>query len=168
MSRLVVIGSGASELVAAHLLARAKHAVTVIGEVRPVDEILEAGWVPPALVRALDLERHGFRVYEPDPWAIAVLPGGDRLELTRDIAATAQAIGKLSAHDAGRWPAFCARMHALAGLLERLYVAPPPDPLAKSVGGMVDLARAGLRVRRLGRRGMEDLFRLLPMSVADW
>jgi len=49
-------------------------------------------------------------------------------------------------------------MSALAGLLERVYLEPPPS--------LVDL-RFELRVRRLGRNAMEELMRALPMPAAE-
>lgn len=167
--RVVVIGSGVNELVAANYLARAGCAVTLVGEkLDPDGEMPEAGWIPPRIVRDLDLVRCGLEMHAPDPWAVVPLPGGESLELTADVALTAESIRKISPNDAAKWPEFCRRMHALGGLLEALYVAPPPDPLAKSFAGMAGLTRAALRVRTLGRRGMEDLFRVLPMSAADF
>ena len=161
----VVIGGGVNELVAAHYLARAGHEVTLVREgTAPADDAFETGWITPGIVRDLGLDREGLLVRQPDPWAL-VWPEAFALELTRDVAASARAIARLSPADGAKWGAFCARMHALARVLESLYTAPPPDPVDGSKAGLVSTA---LRVRRLGRRGMEDLFRLLPMSAADF
>jgi phytoene dehydrogenase-like protein len=75
------------------------------------------------------------------------------------MARTVEAIRRVSPADAERWPQFSERMAKLAALLEQIYLAPPP--------GVTDFAFA-LKVRRLGRQGMEDLMRLLPMPVAEW
>lgn len=169
MSRVVVLGGGVNELVAAYLLARAHHEVTLItASSSAAPDQLEPGWLPPAVARDLEIKRYGRRIEEPDPWAVVPLPDGGRLELRRDIAETAKAIGRLNARDGAIWGEFCARMHALAALLESLYAAPPPDPASRSIKGMLRLARSAFRVRELGRKGMEDFFRLLPMSAADW
>lgn len=169
MSRVVVLGGGVNELVAAHLLARAHHEVTLISaSASPAPDQFESGWLPPAVARDLEIKRYGRRIEEPDPWALVPLPDGGRLELGRDIAETAKAIGRLNARDGARWGDFCARMHVLAALLEKLYGAPPPDPASRSLRGTLALARTALNVRELGRKGMEDLLRLLPMSAADW
>jgi phytoene dehydrogenase-like protein len=149
----VVIGSGADALVAAHLLARGGKQVLVVEERPPAARDL--GWVPSRIVRALDLS---LEVEAPDPWARVVLPDGGRLELWRDIRRTSDCLRILSESDALRWPDFCRRMAGLAQLFERLYVEAPVD--------LLDL-RLALRVRRLGREGMVDLMRLLPMSVAE-
>lgn len=161
----VVIGSGVDELVAAHYLARRGMRVRLVRSAAvPVQH---AGWIPPWVARDLGLESHGLKITRSDPWAVAPLSGGGRLELSHDIARTAAAIRSLSARDAAKWPAFCERMHAIAGVLEHLYSALPPDPLTHELSGYMALARTALRVRGLGRRGIEDLLRVLPMSIAD-
>ena len=163
---VVVIGDGVNELVAANYLALARRDVTLVNRSAvPLDDTFEAGWIPPKIVSELDLERYDLKIQRTDPWAM-VWPEDTELALSADIARTAAAIGKLSARDAERWPKFCARMHALAGLLESVYSAPPPDPVGRSKGA-ASLARVGMRVRSLGRAGMRDLFRVLPMSAAD-
>lgn len=162
----VVIGHGANELVAAHYLSRSGYRVTVVCE-RVQGTALETGWVPPRIVGDLGLDRHGLSIQRPDPWASGVLPDGAPLELYQDLSRSTEAIRRVSPRDASKWPEFCERMNRLARLLESLYLAPPPDPLATGWGDLTRLARLALRVRGLGRQGMEDLLRLMPMSVAD-
>ena len=149
----IVIGSGADSLVAAHVLARAGRQVLVIEEHSGSTD--DSGGVLPRIREALGLE---LKVRAPDPWATAIASDGRRLELWRDVARTSQSIKAFSARDAERWPEFCRRMASLAQLLERIYTEAPTDPLN---------LRFALRVRRLGREGMVDLMRLLPMSVAE-
>lgn len=150
----IVIGANADALVAARLLARAGRQVLVIEETAAAAHD-RAGWVPPQVVEQLGLQ---LKVELPDPWATVLLPHGGTLELWRDMARSAESIRKLSPHDAARWPDFCRRIGALARLFERLYLEAPADPRN---------AKLALRVRRLGRQGMEDLMRILPMSVAE-
>jgi phytoene dehydrogenase-like protein len=164
---VVVIGAGPDELVAAHYLARAGSRVVVLGE-RDADPDPAAGWIPPRVVRDLGLDQRGLRVERTDPWAVAPLPDGGRLELWHEMARSVESLRRLSPRDADKWPEFCARMARLARLLETLYAAPPPDPLANELRDLAQLAAVGLRTRRLGRQGMTDLFRLLPMSAADF
>jgi phytoene dehydrogenase-like protein len=152
-TRAIVIGAGVDALAAAHLLARAGREVAVIEETpsRPND----AGWVPPQLIRELGLQ---LRIETPDPWATVMLPDGGELQLWHDIARTSAAIRHIKAGDAAKWPDFCRRMAVLARLFEQLYTEAPLEPRN---------LRLAMRVRRLGRQGMEDLMRLLPMSVAE-
>jgi phytoene dehydrogenase-like protein len=149
----IVIGSGAEALVTAHLLARGGKQVLLVEERPPAAR--DSGWVPSQVARELDLS---LEVEASDPWARVLLPDGGKLELWRDPQRTSDALRRLSEKDASRWPDFCDRMARLAQLFEPLYVEAPVD--------FLDL-RFALRVRRLGREGMVDLMRLLPMSVAE-
>jgi phytoene dehydrogenase-like protein len=153
MNRVIIIGGGADALVAAQLLARARREVMVIGG---AGGAADDGWVPPQVLRELSLER--LKLEWPDPWLTIPLPGGGRLELWRDMARSVEAIRQVSARDAERWPEFCERMARLARFLEKVYSEPPRSPL--------ELAFA-LRARRLGKRGLADLLRILPMPVAE-
>jgi phytoene dehydrogenase-like protein len=165
-TRALVIGSGADELVAAQLLARAGCNVLVLESGRGRDPLqFEPGWMPPRVARALQL--HGLIVQHPDPWIAAPLPHGGFLELSRDMARSVEAIRRISARDAERWPAFCERMARAANLLEMLYAAPPPDPLGARAQDFAQMVGLWLRAHRVGRQGIEDLLRLLPMPVAD-
>ena len=153
MNRAIVIGGCADALVAAQLLARAGREVMVIeGRHTTTDE----GWTPPRVLKALRL--NGIQLDWPDPWLVVPLPEGGRLELWRDMAKSVEAIRRVSAKDAERWPKFCARMARLARFLEAVYAAPPPDPLSP---------RFALRARMLGRTGLADLLRILPIPVAE-
>jgi phytoene dehydrogenase-like protein len=137
-------------------------------EERAASSEAQSGWIPPRVARDLRLDRHGLRIDRPDPWISVPLPDGRHLELWGDVARSAEAIRAVSPSDAAKWPAFCERMARLARLLETVYAAPPPDPMSRELGELARLAGLGLRARRLGRQGLEDLLRLLPMSVADF
>jgi len=157
------------ELVAAHYLARAGHRVLLLDTHTPFEATRSsAGWVPNALIKELSLEAHGFELQNADPWLSAPLPDGGRMDLCRDPARSAASIGKISANDAAKWPRFCERMARLARLLEHLYLSPPPDPISSDPRDLAQLAGIALRTRLLGREGLEDLLRLLPMSAADF
>lgn len=150
--RAIVIGGSVDALVAAHMLERAGREVLLIEEKSAWGD---EGWVPPRIPRELGLDLH---LKTQDPWATAPLPQGGALELWHDMGRTVDALKRVSPRDAASWPQFCARMAAIARLFEQVYGAAPANPLN---------VRLALRVRRLGRQAMEDLMRLLPMSVAE-
>ncbi|HEV8400916.1 MAG TPA: NAD(P)/FAD-dependent oxidoreductase [Gemmatimonadales bacterium] len=161
----IVIGADVNGLVAAHYLARAGRRVLVLEAGQKADTRPDSGWVPPQLVRELGLT--GVRIEQPDPWISAPLDGGERLDLSRDVAKSALAIRRLSNADAAKWPEFCTRMRRLASVLEALYVQPAPDVETREIGELLRMASLGLRVRRLGKQTVIDLLRILPMSIAE-
>jgi phytoene dehydrogenase-like protein len=163
----IVIGAHVDGLVAAHYLARAGRRVLVLDPRKAPEQRVDVGWVPPQVIRELSLASRGLQVEHPDPWVAAPLPGGGRLELWRDVAASAEAIRRVSPADAAKWPEFCTRMRRLAGVLEALYVQPAPDIETREVGELLHLAGLGLHVRRLGKQTVIDLLRILPMSIAE-
>jgi phytoene dehydrogenase-like protein len=163
----IVIGAGANGLVTAHYLARAGKRVLVVEQRQAVDPSADIGWIPDVIIRDLGLAGAGLRIDDPDPWITAPLEAGGTLELSRDIAKSAEAIRRISPADAAKWPEFCRRMRTLAGVLERLYLAPPPDIESNDARELTRIAGLGLYVRRLGKQTVIDLARILPMSIAE-
>jgi phytoene dehydrogenase-like protein len=162
---IVVIGAGANELVAAHLLAQAGRSVRVLDAEQSNPR--EVGWVAPQIVRALDLERHGLQISAPDPWIALPVAPGERLELWNDVARSAESIRRFSSNDAARWPEFCERMARLARALETIALEQPPDPVGEGFGAIAEMLGVSMRMRRMGRLAVEDLLRIVPMPIAD-
>jgi len=163
----IVIGAGANGLVTAHYLARAGKRVCVVEQRDVPDPSADIGWIPDVVIRDLGLSGAGLRIAEPDPWITAPLPAGGTLELSRDIRRSTEAIRRISPRDAEQWPEFCERMFTLAGVLQRLYLAPAPDIESTDARELSRIAGLGLYVRRLGKQTVIDLARILPMSIAE-
>jgi phytoene dehydrogenase-like protein len=164
---VIVIGSGTNGLVTAHLLARAGMKVLVLEQSTGETGARETGWIPPQVISDLSLAEAGLVADYGEPWAAIALDGDKRLELSSDLARTAEAIGRLSPKDAAKWPEFCARMHKVASVLAALYTQPAPDVETTEPSELLRLGLLGLKIRGLGRQSLIDLMRILPMSVAD-
>ena len=176
----IVIGGGADGLVAATVLARSGSIVLLVeaqpelgGTFREIEFApgFRAAPLAPELghVDAAVLAATGAVLpvaMTPDPVVVSIGEGGPLL-LRRSIAATAEGLARHSAKDVAAWPAFCARMQALAGFLAELYRAPPIQLEASGLDDYLLLARLGLRFRSLGRANMVELLRALPMPLAD-
>lgn len=180
---VIVIGSSPNELVATALLARAGRRVLLLEqgdllggpfvteELAPgfrVDACAhDAGWIPPAIIRDLELERHGLSLRQPDALAMTPVAGAEPLVLWRDQARTIEGLRRRSTADAERWSAFTAHMAKLTGFLERIYSVPPPQPVSTRPADLFALLQAGLRLRGLGADAMVEFLRVLPMPVED-
>ena len=175
----IVIGAGLNGLVASAALGKAGLKVLLVergsapgGEARSsefapgfraVPLALEPGWLPPAVIRGLDLT--GLELDYAD--SAVTVAGGNPLQLSRDPARAAEAIRRHSARDADRWPAFTAQLRNLTSFIEALYQLPPPDLDTTSLSELGPLLGLARKFRGLGRRDMTELMRVLPMSVRE-
>jgi phytoene dehydrogenase-like protein len=183
---VAVIGGGANGFTAATVLAKSGRSVVLLereeslgGRGRVVEFApgfrvaplgMDPGWVPDPIARALGISVP-MRTASPADVAVSIEPGRF-LALSRDVGRTADAIATYSREDAAKWPAFVARLRALAGFLEALYLTPAPDISASSPGELLPLLGLARKFRGLGRRDSIEFLRTLPLSVwellDDW
>jgi phytoene dehydrogenase-like protein len=180
---VVVVGGGHNGLVAAGLLAREGLSVLVC-EARevvggaavsehpfgPEYTVTSLSYVvsllPPALVRALQLERHGYHVYPQGPY-FAPRRDGRYLRLPHDPAERHAEISTFSTRDADAFPAWDRDLDRLGALLGPLLEDIPPKLGSRKPA---DLARQALLLRRLrgvDERAAVDVVRVLSDSIAD-
>ena len=180
---VVVVGGGHNGLVAAAYLAREglrtlvlerRHIVggaavteTPFGpDFKLTTLSYVVSWLPPSLVRDLDLVRHGYHVYPQGPY-FAPRVDGRSLQLPDDRMARRAEISKFSVKDADaieRWDAW---MDRLGKVLGPMVTEIPPKLGSRKPA---DLGRQALLLRRLkdvDERAAVDLVRLLTDSAAD-
>ena len=177
----IIIGGGSNGLVAATALAQGGRRVLLLeradrpgGKSRVIEFApgfhapslgLETGWLPPGVAKGIGLEPP-----PKDESRIAMtVASGDRdfLRLAGNPAHAADEIRRRSPRDASRWGAFATRIGKLARFLEALYQLPAPDIDTRSLGEMPGLLGVARKFRALGRGGMTELLRVMPMPVQD-
>ncbi len=179
---VVVVGGGHNGLVTAGLLARAGKSVCllerrdVVGGACVTEEIAPgfrastaayiASMMRPEVIRLLGLERFGLRMTPCDP--LLFVPGrdGSPLFLYQDPRKTAAGIERLSSRDAAAFAELDAEIKRLAAYLEPFFMEPPPA-LDGGLASLKDLARLGLRLRRLSEQDAGRLALFLTASVFD-
>lgn len=179
----IVIGAGVNGLVSATMMARAGRKVLVLeqrqtlGGVCATEEfhpgfranicIDDPGWMPDALSKELDLGRHGYAPSMSTAGAVYPTAHGP-VVLSSSIPEAVNAIRPHSVRDATRWEAFCDQVFRLSGMLGTIYSRRAPSPGDTSLGELWSLASLGRSMRGLGKRGMIDFLRCVPMPVSDY
>lgn len=177
----LIIGAGHNGLVAALYLARAGQTAMVLEkDDRPGgicrSEEFAPGYVLPGIlhdsctlqasvVDDLALDRHGL-VRRQGRTAVLV-PKGQGKALILNGDSNEPVIGLTSADVAGylRWQS---QLRKVLPWIARLMSKRPPLVESVAFADLLDLAKTGFALRRLGSEGMLDLLRVAPMSVSDW
>jgi phytoene dehydrogenase-like protein len=182
----IIVGGGHNGLVSAAYLAR-EGARTLVLEARdrvggaadtstPFPDLPEVkvstysyvvSVLPPSVIRDLELEKHGLRIFRV--WGSAnPLPDGRALEIhNEDSARTCESIAQFSKRDAETYPEWQKWLHAAGGIVGPLLMQVPPRIGSAGFGDLVEQARAAWKMRKLGARGVADLTRLFTMSITD-
>jgi phytoene dehydrogenase-like protein len=125
----------------------------------------------PRVNRELALAVNGLKVSPPGGTALATAGGLLRFDgKGRAVEPKEAADGSpgITAADAAALRDIERFVVRLAGALAPLYEAPLPPLEALAAGDKLDLLKVGWRLRRLGRRDMQEAMRALPMSMRDF
>ena len=179
----IVIGAGHNGLVASAYLARSGLRVLVleqrdrVGGAASTEDLFpgfkfdtgshRAAQVHAPIIRDLGLGAHGLQMTRSDTSVFVPLPDGRHLRLGESVSGSAESIRAFSAADAERWSGFIDFTGTVAGFLSSVLSVEPPELPAPSRSGMLQLGRLGLGLRKLGRREMEEVVRVLPMSCLE-
>lgn len=178
---VIIIGAGHNGLVTAAYLARAGRRVlvlerrAVVGGAAATEEFYPGfrgptgatlcGLLRPEVMRDLQLAAHGLQFLPVDPEVVALGEDSEVLRLWRDVRKSQGDISTFSTRDAAAYPRFHSFMTELAGVLDPLLVATPPDIPGAGIADELFLLRRILKARKLGKEGMGQAIRLVPMSV---
>ncbi|HKE51317.1 MAG TPA: NAD(P)/FAD-dependent oxidoreductase [Actinomycetes bacterium] len=180
---VVIIGGGHNGLVAAAYLAR--HGLrTLVCERRPVvggaavsehpfgpDYTVTSlsyvvSWLPPAMVRDLQLTRHGYHVYPQGPY-FAPRRDGRYLAMPANPVERFEQIAKFATADAEAYERWDAWLAGLGQVVRPLLAEIPPRVGSHRPWELAKQAVLLRHLRGLDVRGAFDMTRLLTASVAD-
>src|SRR6202046_763891 len=182
----IVVGGGHNGLVAAAYLARSG-ARTVVLEGRhktggaatteapwpdaPEFQVTRLSYVmsllPPTIIRDLDLDRHGYKIFPMGPYYQAFPEGGSIKLYADDAKRNHEEVSKWSKKDADAMPRGDAWLAGLADVLGPLLLTVPPNLGSHQARDLAGTLRLAWRNRGLDVRTIADVTRLMTMSIAD-
>jgi phytoene dehydrogenase-like protein len=180
----LVIGGGHNGLVTAAYLAKAGLATLVLERRDEVGGALVTADIAPGIraptlahtvgrlrrsvITDLGLLHRGLRLIRPEARVFVPRPDGRSITLWDSVSRTADGLRAWSAGDAEGYPSFDRRVRSLASFMAYLHVTTPPHLKSPSLADAFGGLRMGRAYRELSPRARREVFRVLPMAVADF
>lgn len=181
---VAIVGGGHNGLVAAALLSKSGRRVvlcealptlggaagtsTLMPGIRAPQCAHVVTGFPPALVRKLNLKKHGLNVLQRNMGRVALDPGGRHIVLGPKAKATREGIFKWSGRDAESWKHFSSSFDRLTSALMPMRQGTAPELVPTTWSDRIVWVRHYLSARRQGRESFQQLLQLLPSNVADF
>lgn len=180
---VVIIGGGHNGLVTGFYLAKAGFKPLVlerreqVGGAAVTEEFHpgfrcstlahSAGPLLPEIVRDMQLERHGLKLFNPEVGVTALSPDGRALVLYNDMKRAANEVRKFSQKDAEKYPEFQQSLAKIGRVIGEALRLPPPNIDDPSRSDLWAMLQTGRSLRKLGKKDMYRVLRWGPMAVAD-
>ena len=181
---IIILGGGHNALVTAFYLAKKGYKPLIlerrdiIGGAAVTEEfhpgfkcstVAHAGGPPlAAIVKDMQLARHGLQKLESPVRIFAPNPDGRALTLYTDAQRSAEEVKKFSAKDAANYVDFQDSLARIAGIAAQLMELTPPVIEKPSKEDIWKFLKVGRKVRGLGKKEMMRLIRWGPMAAADF
>jgi phytoene dehydrogenase-like protein len=182
----IVVGGGHNGLVSAAYLAKTG-AKTLVLEGRhktggaattespwedaPEFQVTRLSYVmsllPPTIIKELDLDRHGYKIYPMGPYYQAFPEGGSIKLYADDAKRNHESVSAWSKKDADAMPKWDAWLAGLADVLGPLLLTVPPAIGSRKPRDLAGTLKLAWRHRGLDVRTIADVTRLMTMSIAD-
>ena len=128
-----------------------------------------SGLIPPSVVRELQLERHGYKIFPMGP-VYQAYPDGRSLQFdSGNSEANIPRIEKFSKKDGASLEKYDTWLANLADILGPLLLKVPPRVGSKKPGDLMDLGRLVWSLRKnMDQRMAADFTRMMTMSLTDF
>ena len=123
--------------------------------------------MPDTIIRDLNLQRHGYKVFPMGPYFQAWPDGRSLMLFADDAKRNHDQIGQFSKKDAEAMPRWDAWIGDMAKVMGPLLMTVPPRLGSMKPADLVAQAKLGWKLRGLGPRKVGDLTRLMTMGITD-